>query len=120
MKDFFAPLHVGKEDEDEMYLLSARQIVDTLSISTSRSPESYIAGATALQEAFRVKARRLALDQIEHSLKRQTYYQSTAFLDQLNIPYRRFSEDDIDFPWAFRSQNPLAKSRRCLWIKRKT
>lgn len=109
LEGFFTLLHVGKEDEGEMYLLSARQIVDTLSISTSHSPESYIAGTTALQEAFRVKARKLALDQIEHSLKRQTYYQSAAFLDQLNIPYRRFSEDDIEFPWTLPLPNPFGE-----------
>ncbi|MER8808265.1 hypothetical protein [Mesorhizobium australicum] len=109
LEGFFALLHVGKEDEGEMYLLSARQIADTLSISSSHSPESYIAGTAALQEAFRVKARKLALDQIEHSLKSQTYYQSAAFLDQLNIPYRRFSEDDIEFPWTVPLPNPVGE-----------
>lgn len=109
LEGFFALLHVGKEDEGEMYLLSARQIADTLSISSSHSPESYIAGTAALQEAFRVKARKLALDQIEHSLKSQTYYQSAAFLDQLNIPYRRFSEDDIEFPWTLPLPNPVGE-----------
>lgn len=109
LEGFFALLHVGKEDEGEMYLLSARQIVETLSISTSHSPESYIAGSTALQEAFRVKSRKLALNQIEHSLKSQTYYQSTAFLDQLNIPYRLFSEDDIEFAWTLPLPNPVGE-----------
>ncbi|MFS8037429.1 hypothetical protein ACI7BZ_10775 [Xanthobacter sp. AM11] len=109
LEGFFALLHVGKEDDGEMYLLSARQIVDTLSISSSHSPESYVVGATALQETFRVKARKFALDQIEHSLKSQTYYQSAAFLDQLNIPYRRFSEDDIEFPWTLPLPNPVGE-----------
>ena len=109
LEGFFALLHVGKEDEGEMYLLSARQVVDTLSISSSHSPESYVVGAAALEEIFRVKSRKLALDQIEHSLKSQTYYQSAAFLDQLNIPYRRFSEDDIAFPWTLPLPNPVGE-----------
>ncbi|MEO1985129.1 MAG: hypothetical protein ABGX47_00515 [Martelella sp.] len=109
LEGFFALLHLGKEDEGEMYLLSAQQIVDTLSISSTHSPESYVVGTTALQEAFRVKARKFALDQIEHSLKSQTYYQSAAFLDQLNIPYRRFSEDDIEFPWTLPLPNPIGE-----------
>jgi hypothetical protein len=109
LEGFFALLHVGKEDEGEMYLLSARQVVDTLSISGSHAPESYVVGAAALDEVFRVKSRKLALDQIEHSLKSQTYYQSAAFLDQLNIPYRRFSEDDIAFPWTLPLPNPVGE-----------
>ncbi|WP_225130971.1 MULTISPECIES: hypothetical protein [unclassified Bradyrhizobium] len=109
LEGFFALLHVGKEDEGEMHLLSARQIVDTLSISSTHSPVSYVVGTTALQDAFRIKARKLALDQIEHSLKSQTYYQSAAFLDQLNIPYRRFSENDIEFPWTLPLPNPVGE-----------
>lgn len=109
LEGFFVLLHVGKEDDGQMYLLSARQIVDTLSISSSHSPESYVVGTAALQEGYRVKSRKLALDQIEHSLKSQTYYQSAAFLDQLNIPYRRFSEDDIDFSWTLPLPNPVGE-----------
>lgn len=109
LEGFFALLHVGKEDEGEMYLLSARQIVDTLSISSGHSPESYVVGVAALEEIFRVKSRKLALDQIEHSLKSQTYYQSAAFFDQLSIPYRRFSEDDIAFPWTLPLPNPVGE-----------
>ncbi|GAB9248891.1 hypothetical protein BDS110ZK12_78300 [Bradyrhizobium diazoefficiens] len=109
LEGFFALLHVGREDDGEMYLLSARQIVNTLSISSTHSPESYVVGTTALQGTFRINARKLALDQIEHSLKSQTYYQSAAFLDKLNIPYRRFSEDDIDFPWTLPLPNPVGE-----------
>ncbi|MHC4047563.1 hypothetical protein [Bradyrhizobium sp. 23AC] len=109
LEGFFALLHVGKEDDGEMYLMSARQIADALSLSASHSPESYVVGTAALQESYRVKSRKLALDQIEHSLKSQTYYQSAAFLDQLNIPYRRFSEDDIDFSWTLPLPNPIGE-----------
>jgi len=109
LEGFFALLHVGREDQGEMYLLSARQIVDKLSVSGSHSPESYVVGTAAIDETFRVKSRKLALDQIEHSLKSQTYLQTAAFFDQLNIPFRRFSEDDIDFPWTLPLPNPVGE-----------
>lgn len=109
LEGFFALLHVGKEDQGEMYLLSASRIVATLSLSSTRSPESYIVGAAALDDALRIKSRKLALDQIEHSLKSQTYVQSAAFFDRLNIPFRRFTEDDIDFPWTLPLPNPVAQ-----------
>lgn len=120
LEGFFALLHVGKEDDGEMYLLSAQQIVDTLTISGSHSPESYVVGTTALQEAFRVKSRKLALDKIEHSLKSQTYLQSAAFFDQLNIPYRRFSEDDIDFLWTLPLPNPIGEIPKMFMEEKET
>jgi hypothetical protein len=35
LEGFFALLHVGREDSGEMYLLSAKDIVDKLSLSTT-------------------------------------------------------------------------------------
>jgi hypothetical protein len=109
LEGFFALLHVGREDSGEMYLLSAKEIVDTLSISSTRTPESYVVGVAALAEKFRVTSRRIQLDRIEHSLKSQTYFQTAAFFDQLNIPYRRFGEEDIDFPWTLPLPNPVGE-----------
>jgi hypothetical protein len=42
-------------------------------------------------------------------LKSQSYLQSAAFFDQLNIPFRRFGEDDIDFPWTLPLPNPVGE-----------
>lgn len=109
LEGFFALLHVGREDLGEMYLLSAKQIVDTLAISESRSPSSYVVGAAALVDGFRVKSRRIALDEIEHSLKSQTYLQTVAFFDRLNIPFRQFGEEDIDFSWTLPLPNPVGE-----------
>ena len=107
LEGFFALLHVGREDDGEMHLLSATEIVDVLAISATHVPESYIVGSAALSGAYRISSRRLALDRIEHSLKSQTYLQSAAFFDQLNIPFRRFGEDDIDYPWTLPLPNPV-------------
>lgn len=109
LEGFFALLHVGKEDGGEMYLLSAAQMVETLSLSGAHTPESFIVGTAALAEGFRVASRRLALDRIEHSLKSQTYLQSAAFFDQLNIPFRKFGEDDIDFEWTLPLPNAIGE-----------
>lgn len=109
LEGFFAFLHVGREDDGEMYLLSAKQIVDTLSISSTNPPERFVVGTAALTNQFRVTSRKLALDQIEHSLKIQTYPQLAAFFDRLNIPFRRFSEDDIDFHWTLPLPNPVGE-----------
>jgi len=86
--------------------LSAQQIVATLKISSAHQPEKSVVGTTALRDEFRVKSRKLALDEIEHSLKSQTYLQTTAFYDQLNIPYRRVDKQDIDFHWTLPLPNP--------------
>lgn len=109
LEGFFALLHVGREDDGEMHLLSAREIVETMAISAAHTPESYIVGTTALSGNYRVGSRRLALDKIEHSLKSQTYLQSAAFYDQLNIPFRRFGEEDIDFHWTLPLPNPVGE-----------
>lgn len=106
LKGFFAILHVGRDDEGEMYILSAQQIVATLTISSAHQPEKFIVGTSALRDEFRVKSRKLALDEIEHSLKSQTYLQTAAFYDQLNIPYRRVDKQDIDFHWTLPLPRP--------------
>jgi hypothetical protein len=109
LEGFFALLHVGKEDDGEMYLLSAAEIVESLPLSTAQGPESFVLGKAALASDFRVRSRRLALDRIEHSLKSQTYSQSAAFFDRLNIPFRKFGEDDIDFEWTLPLPNPVGE-----------
>ncbi len=109
LEGFFALLHVGREDDGEMHLLSAAEIAGALRLSATHTPPSYVVGSAALSGAFRVTSRRLSLDKIEHSLKSQTYLQSAAFFDQLNIPFRRFGEDDIDFQWTLPLPNPVGE-----------
>ncbi|MQW13116.1 hypothetical protein GHK51_22895 [Sinorhizobium meliloti] len=107
LEGFFALLHVGIEDSGEMYLLSAKDIAETLTLSTTHSPEAYVIGTKALADAFRVDSRKMSLDKIEHSLKSQSYQQLAAMSDQLNIPFRRFNKDDIDFAWTLPLPNPV-------------
>lgn len=109
IEGFFALLHLDREDDASMFLLSARQIVETLQISATKKPESYVVGAAALHDDFRIDSRRLALDRIEHSIRSQNHYQSAAFLDRLHIPFRRFGEDDIEFEWALPLPNPVGR-----------
>ena len=108
IEGFFALLHVGREDEGEMYLLSARDIVKFLKVSPSYSPQSYVVGTAALATRFKVGAVTPALDQIEHSLKVQSYYQVTTVLDRMHIPYRTPADGDIDFDWTTPLPNPMA------------
>ena len=108
LEGFFALLHVGREDKAEMYLLSASDIVRELSISGSRTPESYVVGTAAIAKRFKVGTLTTALDRIEHSLKIQSYDQVTAVLDRLNIPYRDFVDDNIDYEWTAPLPNPMA------------
>ena len=108
IEGFFALLHVGREDEGEMYLLSARDIVNNLKVSPSHSPRSYVVGTAALATQFKVGAVTPALNRIEHSLKVQSYYQVTTVLDRLHIPYRSSADEDIDFDWTTPLPNPMA------------
>lgn len=106
LKGFFAILHVGRDDEGEMYILSAQQIVATLTVSSAHQPEKFIVGASALKEEFRVKSRKFALDEIEHSLKSQTYLQAATVYDQLSIPYHHVDKQDVDFHWTLPIPSP--------------
>ncbi len=110
LEGFFALLHVGREDGGEMYLLSAKDIIGALEPSVT-DPNRLVVGTAALVDRFRVTSRKLALDRIEHRLKDQSYGQTLAFLDQLNIPYRRFGEDDIEFAWTLPLPNPIGDIR---------
>ncbi|OCP08403.1 MULTISPECIES: hypothetical protein [unclassified Ensifer] len=107
LEGFFSLLHVGMEDSGVMYLLSAKDIADNLTLSTARSPEAYVVGTKALVDAFRVNSRKLSLDRIAHSLRSQSYQQLAAISDQLNIPFRRVNKDDIDFNWTLPLPNPI-------------
>ena len=104
---FFAMLHVGSEDNGQVYLLSARDIHATLKLSSSEGPPRYIVGADALIEKFRVTSRTRALDAIEHSIKIQSFVQAQSFWDTLNVPYRKFDIDAIDYNWTLPISNPI-------------
>lgn len=108
LEGFFALLHVGREDKAEMFLLSARDIVGSLTISATHKPESYMVGRSAFVPSFRVGNVSPALDRIEHSLKIQTYQQVTTVLDRLHIPYRNLTDDNIDYEWTAPLPNPQA------------
>lgn len=114
LKGFFAVLHVGKEDRAEMYLLSSREIVDTLDQSKD-GPPRYIAGSKALDEKFRVLNRQQALDKIQHELARRSSSESFRFLDQVNIPYRKIEKSDIDFAYTLPIPNSQADIPRAFY-----
>jgi hypothetical protein len=97
---FFALLHVGVEDAATMFLLSAKEIVDTLELGTGGSAGKYVLGARARGENFEVRSRSRALDRIEHSLKMQSPAQTLALMDELRIPYRALDRANIDYSWA--------------------
>ncbi|WP_280153262.1 hypothetical protein [Piscinibacter sp. XHJ-5] len=99
LKGFFAVLHVGNEDQAGMYLLSSREIAETLDRSKD-DPPRYIAGKKALDEKFRVLNRRQALDKIQHELAQRSSSESLRFLDRVNIPYRKVEKRDIDFAYT--------------------
>ncbi len=106
---FFALLHLGEEDNASMYLLSAKQIQQTLSLNTSKEAARYVIGTKALEDKFLVTSRRQALDRIEHALASQSFAQSAAFLDRLHIPFRKFETSDIDYEWTLPFPNPVGK-----------
>lgn len=99
LKGFFAIMNVGQEDKAEMYLLSSREISETLDRSND-DPQRYIAGKRVFDEKFRVRNRRQALNKIQHELEQRSPSESLRFLDQVNIPYRRVEESDIDFAYT--------------------
>lgn len=99
LKGFFAVLNVGREDDSEMYLLSASDIVETLSKNSS-DPASYIAGTKAFSEKFKIINRGQALDKIQHALTRRSTVDSLRFLDQVNIPYYKVEKDAIEFDYT--------------------
>ncbi|WP_223480610.1 MULTISPECIES: hypothetical protein [unclassified Pseudomonas] len=107
LKGFFAVLHVGQEDQSEMYLLSSSEIVAALDM-TKDSPSRYIAGRKAFDEKFRVLNRRQALDKIQHELTHRSSSESLRFLDQVNIPYRKVEKSNIDFAYTLPIPNSQA------------
>lgn len=107
LKGFFAVLHVGQEDQAEMYLLSSCEIAETLDRSKD-DPPRYIAGKKALDEKFRVLNRRQALDKIQHELAQRSTPESLRFLDQVNIPYHKIERSNIDFAYTLPIPNSQA------------
>lgn len=112
LNGFFAVLNVGREDGSEMYLLSSSDIVETLSRNSS-NPESFIIGAKAFKDKFRVVNRGQALDKIQHALTGRSSIESLRFLDQVNIPYRKVEKEAIDYDYTLpipNSQADIAKA----------
>lgn len=112
LEGFFALLHVGIENDSEMFLLSARQIHEHLATSEKDAAVRYVVGRKALVPEFRVTNRALALDRLEHSLKQQDYRQASAIYDHLYIPFRKIDEDAIDFDWKLPLPNPVGSIPR--------
>jgi len=112
LKGFFAVLHVGREDEAVMYLLSSSDIAATLD-KTTDDPPQFIVGAKALDKKFLVKSHRQALDRIAHDLEMRSSVESFRFLDRVNIPFRKVSEQGIDYTYTLpipNSQTDIPKS----------
>ncbi len=108
IKGFFAVLHVGSEDESEMYLLSSADIKKYLS-KTSKEPFRYILGRKAIQGRFRVVSRELALGKIEHELLGRSYAEVVWFLDRVNIPYLKLKKGDIEYEYTLPIPNSQAE-----------
>ena len=107
LKGFFAVLHLGREDDAAMYLLSSAEIAATLD-RTDDEKRAFIVGAKALAETFRVTSRRQALDRIAHALTARSPMESFRFLDRVNIPFRKVSEHDIDYAYTLPIPNSQA------------
>lgn len=107
LKGFFAVLHLGREDDAAMYLLSSAEIAATLD-RTDDEKRAFIIGAKALAETFQVTSRRQALDRIAHALAARSPMESFRFLDRVNIPFRKVSEQDIDYAYTLPIPNSQA------------
>ncbi|MGE4057371.1 MAG: hypothetical protein AB7E69_00815 [Sphingomonadales bacterium] len=100
---FFAVLHVGAADDAKIYMLSAREMKDTLD-KTTETPPRFIVGTKALVDRFRVdRHRRQALDRIEHAITNRTIVQSLHFYDRANIPIYKITSNNI----AYRYKLPI-------------
>jgi hypothetical protein len=112
LKGFFAILHLGTEDAADMFLLSADEIHSNLDLA-EKEPWRYIVGAKSLDEKYRVTSRRLALDKIAHEIAIRSSLDAFLFLDQVNVPYRKVSEADIEYSYTLpipNTQTDIPKS----------
>ena len=99
LRGFFLVLHLGREDEASMYMLSSADIVATLD-QTSEDPSKFVVGTKALDNKFLVSSKSFALDRIAHELQVRTAAESFIFLDRINIPFRRITKDNIEHSYA--------------------
>ena len=89
------------------FFLSAKEIADHLDRTDEDLPR-FIVGTLALDPKFRVANRRQALDRIEHEIAIRSSAELFVFLDRVNIPFRKVSENDIDYRYTLPIPNSQA------------
>jgi hypothetical protein len=107
-EEFFLLVFSGHEDEERMFLLSGKEIVESCPLRVEEKKEAYLlTGKRLLSDSeFEIASTKRALDRIEHALKNADFVTNRRFI--ASSQYVELSPDQIEHEFLLPIENDYA------------